>query len=239
MVKQRSWGDCGVATLLNAIGDNGIDYYRTALGYECMVASLNGRDCGITMQEICSVLYDHGFLPVHIPLEGFVSASGIAKAKTSSIDIKAGLYNQWPKAIYQVKTKSGVMHFIYFDGCMIWDSSPGSPSKPRFSDYESVIDVVYILPNTPFSIYRNTDEITAFSEAHLQRHKEWIESSDDSYEKTAAQIISECEKRGILSSTPKSHRVFIKNTIDSTSIAQALESSTEQTFFNTIRANRL
>ena len=227
MIKQRSWGDCGVATLLNAIGDNGIDYYRTALGYECMVASLNGRDCGITMQEICSVLYDHGFLPVHIPLEGFVSASGIAKAKTSSIDIKAGLYNQWPKAIYQVKTKSGVMHFIYFDGCMIWDSSPGSPSKPRFSDYESIIDVVYILPNTPFSIYRNTDEITAFSDAHLQRHKEWIGSSNESNEKTAAQKVAEYEA---------ARTIKITNTVGESSIAQALESSKgEEMVMNIIR----
>ena len=231
MIKQRSWGDCGVATLLNAIGDNGIDYYRTALGYECMVASLNGRDCGITMQEICSVLYDHGFLPVHIPLEGFVSASGIAKAKTSSIDIKAGLYNQWPKAIYQVKTKSGVMHYIYFDGSMIWDSSPGSPSRPRFSDYESIIDVVYILPNTPFSIYRNTDEITAFSDAHLQRHKEWIGSSNESNEKTAAQKVAEYEA---------ARTIKITNTVGESSIAQALESSKgEEMVMNIIRKIRL
>lgn len=193
MFKQRSWGDCGVVALLNAIQENGISFYNRPGGYEEMILNLNGRDCGITIQEICSILYEHGFLPVHIPLEGFASASGIKNAKSSRLDMKAGLFNQWAKAIYQVKTKSGTLHFIYFDGYMIWDGATNSPVHPKFSDYESVIDAVYILPNTPFSIYRGAEELNAFSKSQLERIEKWEESIRNSNEKTAAQKIAEYE----------------------------------------------
>ena len=140
------------------------------------------------------VVFGHGFLPVHLPLDGFAAASGIKDAATCRFEfLKDTFFKEWPKAIYQVKSKSGVLHFVYFDGCSIWDGALNAPVYPEFSDYDSIVDVVYLLPNTPFSIYRNTDEITAFSDAHLQRHKEWIESSDDSNEKTAAQKVADYE----------------------------------------------
>lgn len=215
MNKQRSWGDCGVVALLNALQDNGVTFYNGPGGYENMVSHLNDRDCGITIQEVCAALFQHGFLPVHLPLDGFGVASGIHDAATCKFEfLKDTFFKEWPKAIYQVKSKSGVLHFVYFDGDYIWDGAPNSPVYPKFSDYESIIDVVYILPNTPFSIYRNTDEITAFSDAHLQRHKEWIESSDDNKEKTAAQKIAEHEA---------ARTITVINTIDSCSISQALE----------------
>lgn len=194
MNKQRSWGDCGVVALLNAFQDNGITFYNGPHGYECMVANLNGRDHGVSIQEVCAVVFGHGFLPVHLPLDGFAAASGIKDAATCRFEfLKDTFFKEWPKAIYQVKSKSGVLHFVYFDGCSIWDGALNAPVYPEFSDYDSIVDVVYLLPNTPFSIYRNTDEITAFSDAHLQRHKEWIESSDDSNEKTAAQKVADYE----------------------------------------------
>lgn len=231
MFKQRSWGDCGVVALLNSIQDNGISFYSRPGGYEEMILNLNGRDCGITIQEICSILYEHGFLPVHIPLEGFASASGIANAKSSLIDMKEGLFRQWSKAIYQVKTKSGTLHFIYFDGCMIWDGATNSPVHPRFSDYESVIDAVYILPNTPFSIYRGTDEFVAFSKSQLERIEKWEASLRNSHEKTAAQKVAEYEA---------ARTIKITNTVGESSIAQALESSKgEEMVMNIIRKIRL
>lgn len=231
MFKQRSWGDCGVVALLNSIQDNGISFYSRPGGYEEMILNLNGRDCGITIQEICSILYEHGFLPVHIPLEGFASASGIANAKSSFIDIKEGLFRQWSKAIYQVRTKSGSLHFIYFDGCMIWDGSTNSPVHPKFGDYESVVDAVYILPNTPLSIYRGAEEFNAFAKSQLERIEKWEASLRDSHEKTAAQKVAEYEA---------TRPIRITNTIDSTSIAQAMESSKgEELIMNIIRANRL
>lgn len=231
MFKQRSWGDCGVVALLNAIQDNGISFYNRPGGYEDMVSSLNNRDCGITIQEICSILYEHGFLPVHIPLEGFAAASGIANAKSSSVDVKEGLFGQWSKAIYQVKTKSGTLHFIYFDGYLIWDGATNSSVYPRFSDYESVIDAVYILPNTPFSIYRGADEFVDFAEYQLERIEKWEASLRDSHEKTVAQKVAEYEA---------ARTVTITNTIDEISVAQALESpSADEIVMNIIRKSRL
>lgn len=194
MIKQRSWGDCGVVALLNAIQDNGISYYNRPGGYEDMVSNLNGRDCGITIQEVCAVLFQHGFLPVHLPLDGFGVASGIHDAATCKVKhLKDTFFKDWPKAIYQVKSRSGLLHFVYFDGDLIWDGAPNAPVYPEFSDYEDIIDVVYVLPNTPFSIYRNTDEITEFSEAHLKRHREWIDSKLDENSKAVAQLIAEYE----------------------------------------------
>lgn len=231
MIKQRSWGDCGVVALLNAIQDNGISFYSRPGGYEEMILNLNGRDCGITIQEICSILYEHGFLPIHIPLEGFASASGIENAKSSSIDMKEGLFNQWAKAIYQVRTKSGTLHFVYFDGCLIWDGATNSPAYPRLSDYESVIDAVYILPNIPFSVYRGADEFVDFAESQLERIEKWEASLRDSHEKTAAHKVAEYEA---------ARTVTITNTIDEISVAQALESpSADEIVMNIIRANRL
>lgn len=231
MFKQRSWGDCGVVALLNAIQDNGISFYSRPGGYEDMVSNLNNRDCGITIQEICSILYEHGFLPVHLPLEGFASACGIENAKSSFVDIDAGLFNQWNKAIYQVRTKSGTLHFIYCDGSLIWDGATNSPAYPRLSDYESVIDAVYILPNTPFSVYRGADEFVDFAESQLERIEKWEASLRDSHEKTAAQKVAEYEAA----------RTFtITNTIDEISVAQALESpNADEIVMNIIRKSRL
>lgn len=152
MIKQRSWGDCGVVALLNALQDNGVTFYNGPGGYESMVSNLNGRDYGITIQEVSSVILELGLVPVHIPLDGFAKESGIANAKASTIDPKDGLFKNWSKAIYQVKTKSGLLHFVYFDGYRIWDGSQNSPVYPKFSDYESVIDAVFILPGTPYSV---------------------------------------------------------------------------------------
>ncbi|WP_145128065.1 hypothetical protein [Pseudomonas sp. URMO17WK12:I11] len=194
MQKQRSWGDCGVVALLNALQDNGVNFYQGPGGYENLVSQLNGRDCGITIQEVCAALFQHGFLPVHLPLDGFGVASGIGDAATCKVKhLEDTFFRDWPKAIYQVKSKSGLLHFVYFDGDLIWDGAPSAPVYPEFSDYESIIDVVYVLPNTPFSIYRNTEEITEFSEAHLKRHQEWIDSKPDENSKTVAQLIAEYE----------------------------------------------
>lgn len=178
MIKQRSWGDCGVVALLNALQDNGVTFYNGPGGYESMVSNLNGRDYGITIQEVSSVILELGLVPVHIPLDGFAKESGIANAKASTIDPKDGLFKNWSKAIYQVKTKSGLLHFVYFDGYRIWDGSQNSPVYPKFSDYESVIDAVFILPGTPYSVFVDTDEITKFHSDHLARHKEWIENEE-------------------------------------------------------------
>lgn len=231
MFKQRSWGDCGVVALLNAIQDNGISFYSRPGGYEEMILNLNGRDCGITIQEICSILYEHGFLPVHIPLEGFASASGIQNAKSSSIDMDKGLFNQWTTAIYQVRTKSGLLHFIYFDGCMIWDGSTNSPVHPKFSDYDSVVDAVYILPNTPLSIYRGAEEFNAFAKSQLERIEKWEASLRDSHEKTAAQKVAEYEA---------ARTIKINSTVGETSLAQAMEPSKgEELVMNIIRKIRL
>lgn len=150
MIKQRSWGDCGVVALLNAFQDCDIKKYSGPGGYEAMVSNLNGRDYGITIQELSSIILEHGLIPVHIPLEGFAKESGIANAKTSTIDPKDGLFENWSKAIYQVKTKSGLLHFVYFDGHNIWDGSQHSPVYPKFSDYESIIDAVFLIPGAKY-----------------------------------------------------------------------------------------
>ena len=148
MHKQRSWGDCGITSLLNAVSDNGVTYFNGPGGYERMLELMNGRDKGLTIQEISGALFFLGFCPIYLPLEGFKSESGVTGAYTHdsvSLRLQSPTMNGLP-AIYQVKTKSGLLHFIYFDGSFIWDSSPNSPECPGFNDYQSIVDVVYILP---------------------------------------------------------------------------------------------
>lgn len=191
MIKQRSWGDCGVVALLNAFQNNGISFYNRPGGYEDMVSTLNGRDHGITIQEVCAVLFEHGFLPVHLPLDGFAVASGIENVKSCRLKtVNDSFMSDWPKAIYQVKTLSGMLHYIYFDGSLIWDGAVNSPIYPSFSDYASVVDVVYLLPNTPFSKYSPSEERTAFFLAQMEAQKE-IDSC--TYESPNAQKIAEYE----------------------------------------------
>lgn len=167
MIKQRSWGDCGVAALANSI--------RFSPSYEAALEMLGGRDCGITMQEICSAIYDKGnALPLYLPLDGFGAEANISNARTSDFKETLGKFkahNGNKRAILQVKTKSGMLHFIYFDGENIHDPSPSAPPSPDFSNYESVIDGVFLL-----DIYHSGGMI-----------------SSKSGEKTAAQKIAEYE----------------------------------------------
>lgn len=144
MIKQRSWGDCGVAALANSI--------RFFPSYEEALEMLGGRDCGITMQELCSAIYERGHaIPMYLPLAGFGSEANISNAKTSSLEEilrKSKVYSDNRRAILQVKTKSGILHFIYYDGKSIYDPSPSAPDNPDLSYYESVIDGVFL-----FEIY--------------------------------------------------------------------------------------
>ncbi|MGR6496926.1 hypothetical protein IYR97_07965 [Pseudomonas fulva] len=141
MIKQRSWGDCGVAALANSI--------RFSPSYEVALEMLGGRDCGITMQEICSAIYEkRDAIPLYLPLDGFGAEANISNAKTSDfkgILRKSIIHGEDRRAILQVKTKSGMLHFIYFDGKKIHDPSPSAPDKLDFSNYESVIDGVFLL----------------------------------------------------------------------------------------------
>ncbi len=153
MIKQRSWGDCGVATLLNAVCSKGNEYFSWPGGYERMVELLNGRSTGLTIQEICAAVFELGYVPMYVPLEGFVLASGIANAYThdSAVMLNYTICLKEMPAIFQVKTKSGLLHFVYFDGFQIWDPAHNVIEEKKFSDYEDIIDVVYLLPmDKPF-----------------------------------------------------------------------------------------
>ncbi|MBK5417713.1 hypothetical protein [Pseudomonas sp. TH31] len=145
MIKQRSWGDCGVVTLINALNDNGMTFFNGPLGYEQMVALLNDRDSGLTIQEVSAVLFFTGFHPTYLPLEGFQAASGIKNAYViGNSALQYGLKGE--KAIFQVKTKSGLLHLVYFDGSFIWDPSVNAPEHPGFEDYEAIVDAVFFKP---------------------------------------------------------------------------------------------
>jgi len=178
MIKQRSWGDCGIAAFMNALFDDGQHYHIRPGGYEEIV-DLFGRDHGITIQELCAALFEYNFLPVHLPLEGFADASGIQGAKCLSAEYLCHSYlGQYHKAIYQVKTKSGVLHYIYHDGCMIWDSLPNSPAYPNWDDYEAVVDVVYLLPNISLRKNVGFDEIAEYLKDYVSGINEYLGGSE-------------------------------------------------------------
>lgn len=144
MIKQRSWGDCGVATLLNALNDNGVSDFSGPDGYDKMVALL-GRDSGITIQEVCAVLYSNGLVPVYLPLNGFAVESGIRSAFTiDQSTLNPGIDH--PKCIVQVKTKSGLLHMLYCDGDSAWDPAVNAREPEYLGDYEAIVDAVFILP---------------------------------------------------------------------------------------------
>ncbi|MFJ2712965.1 hypothetical protein ACIOZM_19020 [Pseudomonas sp. NPDC087346] len=138
MIKQKSWGDCGVAVLANAMCDT----------YENTLKRLNGRDTGLTMQEMCAaILGKFNSIPIYVPLIGFNLESGIHDACTLTFDAahKNIMSVQGRRAIYQVKTKSGMLHFIYFDGQKLFDPSTRAPENPVFSDYVYVVDAIFLL----------------------------------------------------------------------------------------------
>lgn len=144
MIKQRSWGDCGVATLLNALIDNGVSEFSGPDGYDKMV-DLLGRDSGITIQEVCAVLYTNGLVPVYLPLDGFAAESGIHSAFTIDQSTLTPGIDQ-PKCIVQVKTKSGLLHMLYCDGEHALDPAVNVSEPQYLGDYESIVDAVFILP---------------------------------------------------------------------------------------------
>lgn len=205
MIKQRSWGDCGVAALANSI--------ILFPSYEAALEMLGGRDCGITMQEICSAIFEKGdSIPLYLPLDGFGAEANISNARTSDFEEilrKSKAHNENRRAILQVKTKHGMLHFIYFDGKNIHDPSPSAPETPDFSNYESVIDGVFLIDK-----YYGGGMIPMKSN-----------------ETIAAQDIKEYL-------APRT--IAITNTIDEISVAQALESpSADEIVMNIIRKSRL
>ncbi len=142
MIKQRSWGDCGIATLINAVSDNRFTYFNGPGGYERLVELFEGRNSGITIQEVSATLFFCGFTPLYLPLSGFRTESGISNAHVIHTEIM-DYAMKGEKAVLQVKTKSGLLHLVYFDGRNIWDPSPNSGEHPVLSDYESIVDAVF------------------------------------------------------------------------------------------------
>lgn len=154
MQKQRSWGDCGVATLLNAVADNGFTYFNGPGGYERLVELFEGRNSGITIQEVSATLFFCGFTPLYLPLNGFRTESGITNAHVICTDI-IDYAMKGEKAVFQVKTKSGLLHLVYFDGRNVWDPSPNSCESPKLSDYECIVDAVFFKPSKKRSWLKN------------------------------------------------------------------------------------
>lgn len=158
MNKQRTYGDCGVATLLNALRDNGETYFEGPGGYERLIDAI-GRQNGLSIQEIQAFLFMHSNkLPVYIPFEGFKKASGIADAFTSGAhnphEFNTDISSQ--KAILQVMTKSGILHFVYYDGDFVWDPSQSARDYPDFSDYEYIVDAVLLLDRPRSLVKKST-----------------------------------------------------------------------------------
>lgn len=116
--------------------------------YEEASALLIGRSSGITIQELCAAIFERRCaLPMYVPLEGFSSASGISNAMTLTREyvskrISTGSENR--SAIFQVKTRSGTLHFIYYSGVKIFDPSPDSPENPEFTDYDCLVDGIFL-----------------------------------------------------------------------------------------------
>ncbi|MDD2005069.1 hypothetical protein [Pseudomonas putida] len=147
MIKQRSWGDCGIATLANAAADNGVEYFKAPFGYELMSELFEGRKSGMTIQEVSSVLYFLGFRPMYLPFEGFRAASGIKESFVTDDEARGCLVKRGEKAILQVKTESGMLHLVYFDGRTVWDPSPSSDALvQKLEDYEAIVDGVFFKP---------------------------------------------------------------------------------------------
>jgi len=121
MIKQRSWGDCGIAALSNALAMQVTPTGPSARIFQDIydyVLETIGRDSGVTIQEICSVLHARGYLPVYIPFEGFQDVSGINGPEFRKVQELSELFHP---AIVQVKTSSGSLHFVYFDGHVVHD----------------------------------------------------------------------------------------------------------------------
>ncbi len=199
MIKQRSWGDCGIAVLMNAFIDNGKDRFTKPGAYEELLYSL-GRDNGITMQELCAQLFDHGFLPVYLPLDGFGEASGIKDVRTLSAGLVRDVYiKRFQKAIYQVKMKSGLLHFVYFDGEMIWDSLKDSPVHPTFDDYEAIVDMVFLFPRAPFFSPSTIEQLVETFEISIDGNIEGRAGEVEGYETKALDHLERSMKRYIKS----------------------------------------
>lgn len=144
MIKQKTAGDCGVAALANAITmHNNITEPSLRLfeiEYEAIEAKF-GRNSGITMQEVCSVIFDNGYLPVYVPLEGFHRESGI---NGNAYQDAEEILTRGHPAILQVKTNSGLLHFVYFDGEKVHDPANSVVGTRQRSDYV-LVDAVLII----------------------------------------------------------------------------------------------
>jgi len=128
-VKQRLATDCGIATLANAVG---ITYEQAHAAYG------DNRAPGVCIQETCAVLLELGYLPVYVPLPGFVKASGLSTAKTAAFSVLKS------PAILQVLS-NGVIHQVFFDGKQVIDPSPKAPESNSIFVYQSVIDAVFVI----------------------------------------------------------------------------------------------
>ncbi len=144
MIKQRSWCDCGIATLANAAADNGVEYFKAPFGYELMAEHFSERNRGMSIQEVSSFLYSLGFRPMYLSFDGFKDASGIKESFVIDNEARDCLFERGEKAILQVKTKSGMLHLVYFDGRTVWDPSPNSDALvQKLEDYEAIVDGVF------------------------------------------------------------------------------------------------
>jgi hypothetical protein len=144
MIKQKTAGDCGVAALANAItmhhNTNEPSPRLFENEYETIERKL-GRNSGITIQEVCSVIFDNGYLPVYVPFLGFHLESGVHG--NAYQDAEEVLERGQP-AILQVKTGSGLLHFVYFDGKVIHDPSVNVEGVKGVADY-TLVDAVLIV----------------------------------------------------------------------------------------------
>lgn len=143
MIKQKTAGDCGVAALANAI----TMHYNTnepsprlfEIEYEAIERKL-GRNSGITIQEVCAVIFDNGYLPVYVPFLGFHRESGV---HGTAYQEAGEVLTRGQTAILQVKTASGLLHFVYFDGKVIHDPSVSVEGVKCVDDY-TLVDAVLI-----------------------------------------------------------------------------------------------
>lgn len=143
MIKQRSWGDCGLAAVTNALTMQANPYNPSQLMFDQMYDALEktvGRNEGLTMQEVCSILHESGFLPVYIPFRAFQEVSGL---NGGAFQDERELSELFHPAIVQVKTASDVLHFVYFDGHAVHDPSIYVPKPVKLSDY-TLVDAVFI-----------------------------------------------------------------------------------------------
>lgn len=142
-IRQKTATDCGIATLANALN---ISYEKALQSYSPAHAKT-----GVTIQETCAVLHAHGYLPIYLPMPGFRTISNIPNCQTATpFELKNTPLHQAP-AILQVLS-NGVVHQVFFDGKHIIDPSPSASNPRQLSDYEALIDLVFVLKPTQFFV---------------------------------------------------------------------------------------